>query len=140
MIYCQTDYNELSGNNALKTTAMENNYFQGLNNTYNLAGTTSICLLFSCIFLIIYVIRICREKKIDADEKNIKNVNVKNDIVIIQDNNYDNNDATNNNHNTFHQYGYVNKPYINDDKSGSNRNKFDDQSKRSLDVKEINVK
>ena len=72
MIYCQTDYTNKYDNNALKTTEMENKYFEGLNYTYQLSGSLTFFLFFTNIFLVFYLIRIYK--------KDYGNVN--NDIVL----------------------------------------------------------
>lgn len=62
MIYCQTDFTDNTDNKALKTTEMENKFFEFLLYIYRVSGVTSTCLFLSTCFSLIYICKFGKNK------------------------------------------------------------------------------
>jgi len=70
MIYCQTDFTNNTDNKALKTTEMENKFFEFLLYIYRVSGCTSTLLFLSSCFSLIYL---CKFGKNNTNTENVNN-------------------------------------------------------------------
>jgi hypothetical protein len=96
MIYCQTDFTNNQDNNALKVSAMENNFFELLLYVYKVSGSTSSSLFFGCLMLFVYLCSECRKKRaFDANSVAGNNIGINQFEVNGMNYNNNNNNVSN---------------------------------------------